>query len=105
MYRKAEVESAAPAFHHIWFNDQGPVQSLVSLTSLLRGQLNNEFVKRSGPDCSKIKTLLVNISLKFQMLISEICQYYLLNKCKKLLHCQSFSHFFKKKKKILCITL
>ena len=28
-------------------------------------------------------TLLVNISLKFPMLISEICQYFLLIKCEK----------------------
>ena len=51
----------------------------------------------SGPGCSKLTTLLVNVSLKFQMLISEICQYFLLKKCEKLLHCKSFSHFFSKK--------
>ena len=30
----------------------------------------------AGPSCSKLKTPLVNISLKFQMLISQICQYF-----------------------------
>ena len=30
------------------------------------------------PGCSKLTTSLVNVSLKFQMLISEICQYFLL---------------------------
>ena len=30
---------------------------------------------------------LVNVSLKFQMLMSEICQYFLLRKCQKLLQC------------------
>ena len=43
--------------------------------------------------CSKLMMLLVNVSLKFQTLISEICQYFLLKKCVKLLKCKSFSHF------------
>ena len=34
----------------------------------------------SGPDCSKLTTSLVNISLKFQTLISQISQYFLLKK-------------------------
>ena len=42
-------------------------------------------------------TSLVNVSLKFQTLISEIRLYFLLKKCEKLLHCKSFSHFFNKK--------
>ena len=33
---------------------------------------------RSGPGCSKLTMLLVNVSLTFQMLILEICQYFLL---------------------------
>ena len=52
--------------------------------------------ENSWPDCSKLTMSLVNISLKFQTLISEICQYFLLKKCEKLLHCKSFSHFFNK---------
>ena len=51
----------------------------------------------SGPSCSKLKASLVNVSSKFQTLISQICQYFLLKKCEKLLHCKSFSHFFNKK--------
>ena len=31
---------------------------------------------RSGPSCSKLMTSLVNVSLKFQTLISDICQYF-----------------------------
>ena len=50
-----------------------------------------------GPGCSKLTTLLVNISLKFQTLATEIYQYFLLNKSEKLLHCKSFSHFLNKK--------
>ena len=34
------------------------------------------FTKRAGPGCSKLTASLVNVSLKFQMLISEICQYF-----------------------------
>ena len=48
----------------------------------------------SGPSCSKLTTLLVKVSLNFQTLISQICQYFLLKKCEKFLHCKSFSHFF-----------
>ena len=54
-------------------------------------------LKSPGPGCSKLTTSLVNVSLKFQMLISEICQYFLLKKYEKLLHCKSFSYFFNKK--------
>ena len=35
---------------------------------------------KTGPGCSKLMKLLVNISLKFQTLISQICQYFLLKK-------------------------
>ena len=48
--------------------------------------------KTSGPGCSKLMTSLVNVSLKFRMLISEICHYFLLKKCEKLLQ-GNFSYF------------
>ena len=32
----------------------------------------------SGPSCSKLTTSLVNVSLKFQTLLSEICHFFLL---------------------------
>ena len=51
----------------------------------------------SGSSCSKLTTSLVNETLKFQTLISQICQYFLLKKCEKLLQCKSFSHFFNRK--------
>ena len=35
-------------------------------------------IKKSRPGCSKLTTSLVNVSLKVQMLISQICQYFLL---------------------------
>ena len=56
-----------------------------------------------GAGCSKLTMSLVNVSLKFQMLISQINLYFLLKKCVKLLQCKSFSHFFNKK--IQCIWL
>ena len=34
-------------------------------------------------------TSLVNEKLKFQMLIPQICQYFLLKECEKLLQCKS----------------
>ena len=35
----------------------------------------------SGPSCSKLTTSLVDVSLNFQKLISQICQFFLLKKC------------------------
>ena len=37
-----------------------------------------------GPGYSKLTTSLVNVSVKFQTLMSQICQYFLLKKCEKL---------------------
>ena len=56
-----------------------------------------EYIKRPGPSCSKLMKSLVNVSLKFQKLTSEICLYFLLKKCEKLLHSKNLSHFFNKK--------
>ena len=47
---------------------------------------------KSGPGCSKL-TSLVNVLLKFQTLISNICQYFLLKKCEKRLQRKSNTHF------------
>ena len=46
-----------------------------------------------GPSCSKVTTSLVNDSLNFRKLSSQICQYFLLKKCEKLL----LSSFFQQK--------
>ena len=53
-------------------------------------------ILKPAAGCSKLTTLLVNISLKFQMLIWEIHQYFMLKTCEELLQCKSFSHFFSK---------
>ena len=58
---------------------------------------------KSGPGRSKLTTSLVNVSLKFQTLIFQIPQHFLLKKCVKLLHCKSCSHFFSTKN--ICIWL
>ena len=61
-------------------------------------QVNAQYQnKRTGPSYSKLMTSLVNVSLNFQKLIPQMCQYFLLKKCEKLLQCKSFSHFFNKK--------
>ena len=70
---------------------------------LIRRSVSGPNCSKSGPNCSKLTTSLVNDSLNFQKLISEICQYFLLKKCEKLLQCKSFSHFFNKK--IQCVWL
>ena len=43
------------------------------------------FCNITGPGSSKLTTLLVKVSLKFQTLISQIRPYFLLKKCEKLL--------------------
>ena len=37
----------------------------------------------TGPSCSKLTTSLVNVSLKFQTLISQKSGYFVLKKCEK----------------------
>ena len=51
----------------------------------------------SGSGCSKLMMSLVNVSLKFQTCLSEIHNYFFVEKCEKLLHCKNFSHFFSTK--------
>ena len=46
--------------------------------------------KRPGPGCSKLTTSLFNEPLKFQTLISQIRQYFLLKKCEKLFFNEKF---------------
>ena len=47
-----------------------------------------------GPGCSKLKTSLVNVSLNFQKLISQICQYFFVEKMGGV---QKLLSFFKQK--------
>ena len=68
-------------------------QKVYQIDKHMDGQIDGQ----PGPGCSKLTTLLVNEPLKFQMLISQMGQYFLLKKCEKLLQCKSFSHFFNEK--------
>ena len=45
----------------------------------------------------KLTMSLVNVSLKFSILVSEIMPIFFVEKMEKLLQCKSFSHFFNKK--------
>ena len=53
----------------------------------------------SGPSCSKLTMSLVNVSLKFQMLISEICKDFLLKnvRMKEAFAVQKLLSFFQQK--------
>ena len=58
-----------------------------SIKKVKESQLNNSGTCKctcriitSGPGCSKLMTSLINVSLKFQMLISQACQYFMLKK-------------------------
>ena len=42
-----------------------------------------------GAGCLKLMTSLVNVSLKFQTLISNVCQYFVLKNFEKLLHAKA----------------
>ena len=52
--------------------------------------------KTSVASCLKLTTSLVNVSLKFKMIILQIHCYFLLEKCENV-HCKRFSHFSNKK--------
>ena len=49
------------------------------------------------PGCQKNTNLLVNVSLKFQMLIPQICQHFLLKTFEKLFAVQKLLLFFQQK--------
>ena len=59
------------------------------------------YVDRPEPGCPKLTASLVNVLLKFQMLISEICQiifyllffFFFLKKCEKLVPNTNFRVF------------
>ena len=59
--------------------------ALVMQTYLSQYLVLYNMMKYSGPSCSNLTMSLVNVSLKFQTSVSEICQYFSLTKCEKLL--------------------
>ena len=48
----------------------------------------------TGPGCSKLKMSLFNVTLKFQTLISEICQMFFVEKMREV---QKLPSFFQQK--------
>ena len=68
---------------------------IVLLQKIFKGCINT-----LGRGCSKLTTSLVNVLFNFQKLISQICQYFLLKKCQKLLQAfalQKLLSFIQKK--------
>ena len=72
------------------------VQSTVAITIPIDGSDSIDLYQ-TGPGCSKLTTTLVNILLKFQKLISEMCQYLLLKKMKEAFALQKLLSFFQQK--------
>ena len=87
-------------FHY--FNFSSYIRFFVKALNEKNINISNEIIF-SGPSCSKLTTSLVNVSLKFQTLISQIHQYFLLKKCEKLLQCKSFSHVFQQKNSVYLV--
>ena len=56
-----------------------------------------ESSKIPGPACSKLTTSLVNVSLLFQTLISQICQYICRKNVRSFCTAKAFLIFFNKK--------
>ena len=52
---------------------------------------------QTGPGCSKLTTSLVNVSLKFQTLISEI------SKFTEKMHFKMFSYFFQQNSSVYLV--
>ena len=102
-----ETDLSSATEHFFWSAVNHKMQVNIRYSSLISVSLP----QRRGPTTSHDKLHEVSLgavksradwfkltmSLKFQMLTSEICQYFLLKRCEKLLHCKSFSHFFNKK--------
>ena len=55
----------------------------------LMGSKKNKLLYKTRAWLFKLMMSLVNVLLNFQKLISQICQYFLLKKCEKLLHCNA----------------
>ena len=71
----------------------------------LRTDIMADPVISSGPSCSKLMTSLVNGLLKFQMLISHICQYFFVEKMREAFALQKFLSFFFSRKNISVFVL
>ena len=111
--RRAVVSYWRKYVHEVLVNRLGglslPRKSVVRLTDrpnmtfdVYRGR-KTTIQQHTRARLFKLMMSSVNVSLKFQTPMSQICLYFLLKKCEKLLQCKSFFHFFNKKYK--CIWL
>ena len=66
-----------------------PCCALLEIYAFIRSNA----VLKPGRGCSILTTSLVNVSLKFQMLTSEICQYFLLKNVKSFCNAKAFLIF------------
>ena len=83
-----------------WWLWPGVLVSICSLDSLVYdvfSQSVGDSYNILGPGCSKLTTSLLNVTLKFETLISEICQYFLLKKWEQLCSAKASLIFFNKK--------
>ena len=69
-------------FFFFFFNFSAKNTATIDFMSTVRliRFLTNDFVMQTVPSCSKLTTSLVNNSLKFQTLISQIWQYFFVEK-------------------------
>ena len=59
---------------------------------IYKKKINTPFPGQTWAGCSKLMILLVNVSLKSIVYITNTRLFWL-EKCENLLHCKSFSHF------------
>ena len=85
------VSRELDSLHEKLMDSEGKLDALRKVSSLITSPYF--FGYRTGPSCSKLTTLLVNVSLKFQMYLSEICQYFCWQNVRSFC-CKSVSHFF-----------
>ena len=87
-------------------NMQPPVNPVtVSRHNCSGWQNSTDIEQTSVPGCLKLTTSLVNVSLKFQTVISEICQYFLLKKMPEAFALQKLFAFLQQKIVFLVIKL
>ena len=86
-YKSAWAKSKGVRYKRITMSDTNPHSIRRSFRSKNKLMETMVLINTSRPGYSKLTTSLVNVSLKFQTLISHKYQYFLLKKCEKLLHC------------------
>ena len=100
------VESVSHFFFYLLFDGMSRWKRLFSLgkhtgsnkfVSFCKDGLDT-LILSSGPSCSKLTMLLVSETLTFQTYCKQKHNHFFPQKCEKLSHCKTSSHFFSKKK-------